>query len=82
MSEKDADDMEAAIGEPTTTVKMPARVRKQTEESLQYRREMVEKTVKRCKAQFTKQLKVLEQLMDGSTSREILIREEENLDNE
>ena len=80
MSEKDADDMEAAIGEPTTTVKMPARVRKQTEESLQYRREMVEKTVKRCKAQFTKQLKVLEQLMDGSTSREILIREEENLD--
>ena len=57
MSEKDADDMEAAIGEPTTTVKMPARVRKQTEESLQYRREMVEKTVKRCKAQFTKQLK-------------------------
>ena len=71
--------MEAVNEEITNTLEMPTRARKQTEESLQYRKQIVEKTIKRCKAQFTKQLQVLEQLLDGPTSGTILNVEEENL---
>ena len=76
----EADGGKVADGEERETLEMLTRTRKQTEDGRQYRKQIIDKTIKRCKSQFLEQLQVVEQLLDAPTSTAILNGEGENLD--